>query len=127
MTALCAPLVLLALALAATSILLRRKIMTLEESLQSFVEFNAGNIAALKEAIDQIPALRTEQITAAVQKAIADYVAEHPEGGAGSVPDEVLTSAIQSLTAQSKDILWQANAIALFMAGEKPLEPQPES
>lgn len=88
-----------------------KSIMTVQESLQSLVDFNVQSLAELNAAVDAMP----DKIAAVVQKAIADYLAENPGESVGSVPDDVLIAAIQTMTDQSRGVRSNAAVVTAYL------------
>lgn len=87
--------------------------MTLQESLDSLVSFNAENVRDLQEKVGMIPQLLKD----ATDKAVADYIeANPPPPDTGPVTLDGVTydsliAAMQSITTDSKTVFNNAAVI----------------
>lgn len=128
MTALWIVLALLAAALATIFIIVRRKIMTFEESLKDVETFHLQAVQQINAAIASIP----NKLSDLIPKIIADYEARNPDRG-GSISNEALVEHMQTMIAQTKVLYGAEPIVELYFdqamkngPGENaPTEPQP--
>lgn len=109
----------IALAIAAgLAIYFWRRSMTLQESLTSATKFLTDARNELQEKVAAIPGL----VAAALDKALADYAAAHPESvpNLDGVTRESLVAALQSITDDARSISNNAAVIETHVADATP-------
>ncbi len=91
-------------------ILFWRRTVTLQETLNDTIAFNARAVEALQAQVNDIPRLLTE----AKKKAVEDYIAKLPiaEDRIEDVTRDSLIAAMRTMTDQSKVVLNSTGKIA---------------